>query len=202
MGSENDRDWETVYRDRPLSEIPWHSEKPPEFLVELLRNGEIKKGNALDICSGAGTNSVFLAKKGFEVMGVDISKTAVDYSRKRAQRAGVAERCNFISADVLELPFPRDRFDFAFDRGCYHGLSDEKKVEFVKKVFSALKPGGKYLLTVFSDKNPDWDLNVSKNEIQQNFSEFFKIGEIREMDDVVDSTGRKHDFYVILMTKK
>ena len=202
MAIDHREDWESLYRDSALSELPWHSERPSEHLIKLVNSNRIRKGRALDVCSGAGVNSVYLAKKGFEVTGIDISKTAVELSRKRAQKAGVTDNCSFVWGDVLTSPLPKDRFDFIFDRGCYHHMPPEAKAEFVRRVCAALKSGGRYLLTCFSDSNPESPMNVSKKEILGSFSGCFAIDEIVEQKNVENSTGGKHDFYVVLMTKR
>ena len=60
-----EEDWEGIYREHFLEEIPWHEDEPAEYLVDLLNKREIKIGVALDVCSGAGTNTVYLAETGF-----------------------------------------------------------------------------------------------------------------------------------------
>ena len=93
---EENESWDNIYKKYSLEEIPWHSDKPDESLVNLLKNKEIKIGIALDICSGGGTNSVYLAKKGFDVTGIDISHTATKIAIRRAEEAGVSKSCKFI----------------------------------------------------------------------------------------------------------
>jgi cyclopropane fatty-acyl-phospholipid synthase-like methyltransferase len=196
-----DEDWDDIYRDYSLEDIPWHSDEPDESLVDLLKNKKIKIGVALNVCSGAGTNSIYLAKNGFNVTGVDISKIATEISVKRAEDAGVSKSCKFLSGDMLKLKLPKNTFDFIFDRGCYHHISKKDKPYFVKIVSDTLKKGAKYFLICFSDKNPPWEKNVSKDEIRKNFSKYFNIGKIKGYP-AIEKTGRKLDFYLTLMTKK
>ena len=77
----------------------------------------------LDVCSGAGTNAVYLAQKGFEVTGVDIFKTVAKIAQQHAEEVGVSKSCKFFSGDVLKINLPKNKFDFIFDRGCYHHIS-------------------------------------------------------------------------------
>jgi len=42
---------------------------------------------------------------------------------------------------------------------------------------------------------------VSKGEIKENFSKYFKIGKIRDLT-AIEKTGRRLHFYLVLMTKK
>ncbi|MCP8304713.1 MAG: class I SAM-dependent methyltransferase [archaeon] len=201
MKEEEKEEWEIIYREYPLEGIPWHSEEPAEYLVDLLKEKKVKIGLALDVCSGAGKNAVYLAKKGFDVTGIDISPTAIKYAKKRAREAGVSERCKFFTGNVTEMKIPKDNFDFIFDRGCYHHIPKEDKPKFVKIISDSLKKGGKYFLSCFSDKNPPWEKNVSKEEIRENFSEYFHIGRIKDFV-TIEKTGRRLHLYLVLMTKK
>ena len=60
-------EWDRIYRRYPLEDLPWELGRPRKVLVELVEKGLIKRGKALDICCGAGTNALYLAKKGFQV---------------------------------------------------------------------------------------------------------------------------------------
>ena len=74
------------------------------------------------------------------------------------------------------------------------------KPKFAIIISDALKKGGKYLFLCFSDKNLPWEKNVSKEEIQENFSKYFDIGDINDYP-AIEKTGRKLHFYFALMTK-
>lgn len=60
---------------------------PALFLVNNV--GKLPKGRALDIATGEGRNAVFLAKKGFQVEGVDISVVGLSKAKKLAAENGV-----------------------------------------------------------------------------------------------------------------
>ncbi|UCD13839.1 MAG: class I SAM-dependent methyltransferase [Thermoplasmatales archaeon] len=198
---EEDEEWESIYRDHSLEEIPWHEDEPDLSLVTLLKNKNIKVGVALDVCSGAGTNSIYLAKKGFDVTGIDISETATKIAEQRTEKAGVSKSCKFYSGDILKIELPKNKFNFVFDRGCYHHISKEDKPRFAKIINDYLKKGGKYYLICFSDKNPPWEKNVTKDEIRQNFGPYFEIGEIKNIP-TREKTGRLLHFYHTIMNKK
>jgi SAM-dependent methyltransferase len=57
-------------------------------------------GSALDLACGQGTSSVWLASRGLQVVGYDVSPVAIGHARELAQRAGVADRCRF---DVVDF---------------------------------------------------------------------------------------------------
>ncbi len=194
MGNE----WERIYRSVPLQELPWHSERPARALVQLLRKKGVRAGKALDVCCGAGTNAAYLAKKGFQVTGIDISRKAVEYAAENCERRKL--KCRFIVGNVLKLPFARNTFDLVFDRGCYHHMPQSGKPRFAGLIAKVLKKGGIYLLLCFSYRDEYFGRGVSKEEIRENFSKYFKIESIRpSVHREPDGTGR--EFYSVVMEK-
>jgi SAM-dependent methyltransferase len=57
-------------------------------------------GHALDLACGAGSGAVWLAARGLDVQGLDVSAVAVEQARDLARRAGVAERCRIDRVDL------------------------------------------------------------------------------------------------------
>lgn len=57
-------------------------------------------GQALDLACGRGLGAVWLARRGMDVWGLDISPLAVSQARDLARRSGVSDRCRF---DVVDL---------------------------------------------------------------------------------------------------
>ena len=86
----NYAEWDEYYRKYPLSELGWELGKPRSLLVEFVEKGLVGKGTALDLCCGAGTNTIYLAKNGFEVTGLDISLTALEIAKKKAEQVNVS----------------------------------------------------------------------------------------------------------------
>jgi SAM-dependent methyltransferase len=56
-------------------------------------------GRALDLACGQGLGSVWLARRGLEVLGWDVSPVAVGHARDLARRSGVGGRCRFEVVD-------------------------------------------------------------------------------------------------------
>jgi cyclopropane fatty-acyl-phospholipid synthase-like methyltransferase len=97
---------------------------------------------------------------------------------------------------------PKEKYDFVFDRGCYHHIPQEDKPEFARMIYDTLKENGVYFLSCFSDKNPPWEKNVSKEEIRTNFSPYFTIEQIKDYKGIEGPTGRIIYFYLVYMKKK
>lgn len=142
---DNER-WEQRYVS---GDLPWDRRTPTEHLAWAIRTFEIAPGKAIDIGCGTGTNAIWLAGQGFEASGVDISPTAVEQARAKAEKAGI--RCTFASVDFLRQPVDGGPFAFALDRGCFHSFDDPAdRATFAKAVAELLEAGGLWLSLIGS----------------------------------------------------
>jgi SAM-dependent methyltransferase len=125
---------------------PWDTGTPDPMLVELIESHAIAPGRTLEVGCGTGTNAIYLAHHGFEVVGVDIAPRAIDNARARAHA-----RCRFETLDFLTEPPPDGPFDFVFDRGCFHTFDeDHERARFAQNVAAALVEGGVWLSLIGS----------------------------------------------------
>ncbi len=188
-------EWDRVYREVPLEEIPWQTEEPPKQLVELIKKKKISVGVVLDICCGAGTHSAFLASKGFKVVGIDISPKAILFAKKKCKK------CVFVVGDSVRLPSKKNVFSFVFDRGCFHHMPDREKPEFVQGLDRILEERGAYHLNCFSDKDKAFGRGLSREDIVNYFSEKFEIESIEDVTFRETGSGFVRYFYTVFMKK-
>ncbi len=191
--------WDEIYRSYQLDELGWELGKPRPILVEYVEKGSIPKGNALDVCCGAGTNTIYLAQSGFDVTGIDISKTAIEIANRKAHQAKV--NINFLAESFINLPFIDREFSFVFDMGCFHHVEVEERMKFISGVHRVLKQGGIYMLTCFSYKNGRGWNHFTRKQIIDLFSEHFVIEKLRHYPSL-EGDGVIRFFYTALMKKK
>ena len=88
-----DHDWNAHYAS---GFTPWDSDEPDPALVAAVEAGTIPAGRALEVGCGTGTNALWLAARGFDVLGVDVSPLAIDRARAKLgdARARAASRCS------------------------------------------------------------------------------------------------------------
>ncbi|HET6949506.1 MAG TPA: class I SAM-dependent methyltransferase [Acidimicrobiales bacterium] len=96
--SEEDRiRWDERYAQ--VGPAPAGRPGPPEAFVPY-EHLFPAAGRALEIACGRGLGAVWLAGRGLDVWGLDISAVAIDLARDLARRCGVGDRCRF---DVVDL---------------------------------------------------------------------------------------------------
>ena len=72
-------------------------------IVKVLDDFGIKSGKLLDLYCGNGRTSIYMAKKGFRAVGVDISKAFLDDAKRKAESHGVSGLVTFLEGDVRKL---------------------------------------------------------------------------------------------------
>jgi cyclopropane fatty-acyl-phospholipid synthase-like methyltransferase len=134
---------------------PWDGPPRPE-LVSLVESGilapnRLAPGRAIDLGCGAGSNSVFLARHGFETVGVDLSEIALRMARERARTAGVSDHLRFVRADLTaeELPGVPGPFDLLVDYGTLDDLVGRPRRAMAELITRLARPGGRFLLWCF-----------------------------------------------------
>jgi len=138
--------WKAVYEETPYEGLPWFDPDPCPAVEGAVSEGFFAPGTAvLDIGCGAGSNVLFLAQKGFEAHGIDLSPGAVRAARTRALAAGLS--VDVREGDALALEFPDGRFEGLVDIGCFHTLPVRRRADYAREVARVLRPGGSFVLS-------------------------------------------------------
>lgn len=206
-------DMDEIYTKIPLEKIPWNIEEPPEILVELIKNENIKQYKIVDIGCGAGNYAIYFAKLGFDVSGIDISQKAIEIARENVKNKGV--KSNFFVADVIEnLSEIKETFDLAYDWEFLHHIYPDFRQKYVKNLYSLLNPEGKYISVCFSEKDPQFGGSgkyrktplgtilyfSSEDELKELFSPYFNIMELKTIEVAGKSSPHLANF--VFMEKK
>jgi SAM-dependent methyltransferase len=94
----------------------------------------------LDYGCGDGQYSVLLARRGAQVVGIDISDISVRNCQARAEAEGLASATSFHVMDCEQLQFEDNSFDLVCESGVLHHLDLPRALAEVARV---VKPGGR-----------------------------------------------------------
>lgn len=198
--------WEKIYSKK--GEI--YSDVIPQVKKYAKIFKKKRYNKILDLGCGTGRHSIFLAQQGFNVYALDISKTGVEITKKKAKSLNLDIK--FKVHDMKNLPYSNNYFDAViciFVLG--HGLLNENK-KTVDEIYKVLKPNGMIVTEFMSIKDKTYgkgkevekntflgsmedDKHIlhhyfTKEEIKKLFSKFTKLkispteyfGEIKAFD--------------------
>lgn len=100
----------------------------------------------LEIGCGNGMVSREVASLGHRVTGVDVSQTAVDWSKELFDKEGLSGR--FLTGNACDMNFLDDQtFDVTIDGNCLHCIIGPDRARFLSETFRTTKTGGYFLLS-------------------------------------------------------
>ena len=153
-----------------------YGKKPVPFLVDNVNI--LPKGKALDLAMGEGRNGVYLATKGFDVLGLDISPVGLDKAQMLAEENGVT--ISTAIADLEEVDLEKDTYDVIL---CMYYLQRD----LFSKMKDALKSGGMVVVETYNTdylkySNFNKKYLLEPNELLEIFKDF-KIIKYEMFDD-------------------
>lgn len=131
------------------------------FLKYMRKIGKKAEGlNVLDLGSGTGRNSNYLAQRDNEVVGIEISQTAIKIAKERADKLGVD--VEYLHQSIGEkYPFTEGLFDVIMDVTSSNALDEDERSKYLEESHRVLKKDGLFFVRALAkDKNAK---NLIKN---------------------------------------
>jgi len=129
-------DWDEQYRSQPTL---WSGRPNPPLVAEA---ADLPPGTALDVGCGEGADAIWLAERGWEVTGVDISPTALERAAGHAAAAGVEVALQHV--DVTAWTPAEKAYDLVTSHFVHLGGDLGRRV--FARLAAAVAPGGTLLL--------------------------------------------------------
>ncbi len=142
------QDWYRNIWSMNIKNMSWVEETDSQidFIIKTL---DLKGSERiLDLACGFGRHSIALARKGFDVVGIDITKDYIDYARQIVKDESL--KAEFLCSDIRELDY-REVFDVVLnlaDGAIGYLENDIENIKIFDLISKALKPGGKHLLDI------------------------------------------------------
>jgi SAM-dependent methyltransferase len=147
--------WAYHYRVVHRSQIPGIAGWDDEMVELIAAVLELRAGErVLDLACGSGEHALRLARRGLEVLGIDIAPSLIAHGRSTsslppAGRPGIEGGCSWEAGDMRDLAY-----DSAFDAvvmlsGSFGFFDDATNLDVLRRIARALQPGGRLLVDVF-----------------------------------------------------
>ncbi len=162
--------WDEHYGSAPTL---W-SGKPNPVLVDEV--GDLPPGRALDVGAGEGADTLWLAARGWQVLGTDVSQVALDRAAAAAEVAGLSHQVLWVQQDLLAWTPPARSFELVSAQ-FFHLLPDDRPRVYAG-LAAAVAPGGIFL--VVAHHPSDLDTTVPRPPVEELF---FTADEIAERLD-------------------
>ncbi len=141
--------WEGAWRTGAWKEVSPPLPAVVEFCGYLERKGLHR---VLDLGAGGGRHTLLMAGRGFQVVALDVSDTALNALDGRLRGAGV-QSVALIRDDMSQLPFTGGYFDAVVSTNVLHHGLEQEVMAVLQEVRRVLRKGGAALFVVISDKD-------------------------------------------------
>lgn len=174
------------------------------FIVEVLNLPVGSK--ILDLACGFGRHTIPLAKKGYDMTGLDYTEKFIRMAEEKARKENL--QIEFLVGDMRKIPFENHFVGIISYFTSFGFFSDEENFEVLKVVSKALKKEGKFLLEIMNRdilvKNfqaKDWERLEDGTLVLEERNWDLKTGKIKNYTTILDKKGeRKRWFEVRLYT--
>jgi cyclopropane fatty-acyl-phospholipid synthase-like methyltransferase len=186
-------DFDLLYEGTP----PWETGRPQPAMLALAEAGAIR-GRVLDVGCGTGEHALLAASLGLEATGIDLAAAAIERAREKAVQRGLEAR--FVVGSVLDLTGLDGQFDTVLDCGLFHVLEDDDRRVFVDGLRAVLRPGGRYFLLCFSDRQPGafGPRRITRDELRATFADGWRVDSIEPV--LIDSAVQRGAAHAWLAT--
>jgi SAM-dependent methyltransferase len=159
------------------SEAPPFNAEPSAFLARAVDG--VAPGKALDVAMGQGRNSLFLARKGWQVTGYDVSTVGLSQAQAAAAKAGL--KIETVQKSHADFDFGTDRWDLVVM--VFPGTSMDD-LELLRKIKTSMKKGAMIVVEQFNAP-PGEGAKGPANALFQTFAEF-RVMRYEDIPDVSD----------------
>jgi len=167
------------------------------FLYQFVKKN-CRGKKVLDYGCGNGIHSVFPARCGAEVVGIDLSKKSLEIAKEKIKREKIEDKVKFLLMDCEKIEFPENYFDIIFDGGTFSSIDLKKAYPELSRV---LKPQGFLIGIETFGHNPFTNFKRKINKLLRKRTDWatehiFKIKDLKEAEKYFNKV-EVHCFHLI-----
>ncbi len=166
--------WDEKYVN---NETYWDLKSPSSVWQELLEQEKfIHPCKLLILGSGKGYDAILAAKLDYQVTAVDFSAQAILKAKDLAKQEKVD--LSFLNFDIFNLDeIYNTSFDAVFEYVTYCAINPERRNEYIKKICSLIRPGGKLIALLFpiDDRKGGPPFSVDSKIFYNEVSKYLKL---------------------------
>lgn len=177
-------DWDSAYREQAHFDgpPPWNIGEPQPELAALIEQGKFRS-DVLDAGCGFAELSLALAARGYTVVGIDLTPTAVAAATRAAAERGLTT-ASFVQADITSFTGYDGRFATVVDSTLFHSLPVEGRDGYLRSIHRAAAPGASLFILVFAKGAFPAEMQPKPNEVDEDelraaVGKYWAIDEIR-----------------------
>lgn len=186
--------------------VLWFQKLAPFYDVIEIFVGHIRKKVAnqidlspgakiLDMACGTGSQSIAFAKRGFSVVGIDLSPDMLARAKKKVKEGFDV---TFVCQDAAKIPYKDSEFDASSISFGLHDMPEDVGIAVLAEMKRATKRGGKVVIVDYhKPKNRLLDFlgyRIAKIWETQHYDHFRKIGLGYYLDKVGLRVGERETF--------
>jgi ubiquinone/menaquinone biosynthesis C-methylase UbiE len=166
--------WENKYKDGFVQYYPW------DTIVSFVFNNAPKNKprnevNILEVGCGTASNLWFAAREGFNVTGIDVSQSAIEFAKNKFKEDDL--KGNFSVNEFNALPFEKESFDLVIDRAALTCVGRAVANEAINEIYRVLNMNGRFFFNPYSDLHSSFPSGYLDNSgLTQNITQGTLVG--------------------------
>ena len=193
MGENNREQRDAIFQDKKAYwEQRWSNEAEsaqwidrgiaPELELAYNQQWLPRQGRVLDIGCGVGDTAAWFAGKGYDVVGIDISESAIN---KGSDRHKQLTNLRLEALDICWDEIPGGPFDIVIDRGCLHQIPQQGVMKYIHHVDRIVTPESRFVLfaAAYRSGNPFGDPEEKQKHIRWVHKHFKNVFRLTQVND-------------------
>ncbi len=177
---------------------PWDGHPLSSALKNLIEGpAALPVGTAIDIGCGTGDSSIYLARHGWQVTGVDVAAKAIEKAGAKAAAEHV--RVDFMRADATRLSSAGlgNAFTLILDSGCLHGMSDDARDRYVAELGAIANPQTHLMIFAFTPGGQVGVRGIDHAEIERRFTPQWALVSAADDSEMTDDPRHPARHYLL-----